>query len=232
LKNQRNNDTNWSLEKGYNSKISDVYPRRPSGWGENGGLKFEILREIDEIMENEDVTKGFKIAFHLPCEIPHFNKHFYRVPLQKSATLIITPSLIDTNSLESFSPKKRQCYYEGERKLYFFKTYTMSNCQIECLVASTYEKCKCVHFSLPRNDSHVTCSYNQSMSCFKTATRELMIENMNHSLNTSKSFDDQGELACECLPSCTSIKYESEVSYDEIRNLKKAKEKLKNNEFM
>lgn len=85
--------TKWSLETGYEERSPFLYPFRVSGSGENGGLKFEIWRKIDEAKASTSITKGFKLVIHLPCEIPQFDKQYYRIPLEKSATLIVRPSM-------------------------------------------------------------------------------------------------------------------------------------------
>lgn len=219
--------THWELQEGYKSKKPYVYPYRASGSGENGGLQFEIWRKIAEVKSSASFNKGFKLVVHLPCETPQFDKQYYRFPLEKSATLIIRPSLIITENLENYDHKTRQCYFEGERKLQMFRKYTRSNCQLECLTEFTRRHCNCVHFSMPRLKGDAVCdSTNQSLACVEDAKIKLMQKNMEESLRTSKSYDDRGDMACGCLPACTSLQYEGEISHDDIRHFGK----YKNNE--
>lgn len=213
--------TNWELEKGYTSNAPNVYPYRISGSGENGGIKFEIWRNISEVKVSPSYNKGFKLVVHLPCEIPQFDKQYFRFPLEKSATLVIRPSLIDTDDLKSYDENTRQCVYEGERKLNFFKKYTRSNCQLECLARHTLVNCGCIHYSMPRFATDKICDTEKSLGCFKRAKRTLMEKNMEISLKTSKDYEDRGKLACDCLPSCTSLSYEGEISHDDIRYFKR-----------
>lgn len=85
----------WQLEKGFSDDRDPfAYPHRVASSGENGGLQFEIWRNVDEVKASASFTKGFKLAVHLPCEIPHFDKQYYRFPLEKSATLIVRPSMV------------------------------------------------------------------------------------------------------------------------------------------
>lgn len=133
-----------------------------------------------------------------------------------SASLIIRPQLIDTENLQNYDIDKRQCYFENEKKLFLFKNYTRSNCQLECLVNYTLLRCNCAHFSHPRPKNHKICDSVASQICFDNANNELMQLNMERSLSTSKTYDERGSLACGCLPSCTSLKYEGELSHDSI----------------
>lgn len=69
---------------------------------------------------------------------------------------------------------------------------------------------------MPRLPSDRICDQTQE-KCFEEGKRNLSFQIMNASLYTSKSYDDRGEIACSCLPECTSLKYEGEISQDDIR---------------
>lgn len=215
--------TEWELQKGYDTKNPKAYPFRAPGSGENGGLKFEIWRKFSEVKESTNFNKGFKMVVHLPGDVPQFDKQYYRFPLEKSATLVLRPSLIDTEKhLQSINFKTRQCYFDHEKNLQFFNNYTRSNCQLECLAQRTQKHCGCIHYSMPRLKGDLLCDKNQS-ACFEEAKKLLMKENMEESLSTSETYDDRGELACGCLPACTSLQYEGEISHDDIRYFGKYK---------
>lgn len=186
-------------------------------------MKFEIWRKIAEVRNSPSFNKGFKLVVHLPSEIPQFDKQYYRFPLEKSATLIIRPQLIDTENLQSYDPETRQCYYEKDKKLKLFKKYSRSNCQLECLAEFTRRHCDCIHFSMPRLKGDHVCDSEKSLVCFDDAKKKLMQLNMEESLSTSKTYDDRGSLACGCLPACTSLQYEGEISHDDIRYFGKYK---------
>lgn len=209
--------TRWTLQDGYDTKEPEVYPVRAAGSGENGGLQFEIWRRFREVKRSRSFNKGFKLAFHLPNEIPQFDKHYFRFPLEKAATLVIKPTFIDTEELQGYDVHLRQCYYESEKKLNLFKKYTRLNCQTECLAEMTRKKCNCVPYWLPRKRGVEVCHGNQSLNCFVDAKKEMMMNTMRTSLRTRTNYDDRGEIMCGCLPPCTSIKYEGEISHDDIR---------------
>ncbi len=44
---------------------------------------------------------------------------------------------------------RRQCYFETERHLTFFKAYTQRNCELECVAKNIIQKCKCSPFFMP-----------------------------------------------------------------------------------
>lgn len=51
------------------------------------------------------------------------------------------------------SPNRRQCYFDDERDLRYFKSYSQSNCQTECLANYTMARCGCVKFWMPSESS-------------------------------------------------------------------------------
>jgi hypothetical protein len=62
----------------------------------------------------------------------------------------VKPNMITTSDgLIGYAPNRRQCYFNDERQLKFFKVYTQSNCELECLanftlgmiVDASHEKC-------------------------------------------------------------------------------------------
>lgn len=217
LKNPKIPNTQWMLQEGYgDNKNSFVYPHRVSASGENGGLKFEIWRKISEVKESSSYNKGFKLVLHLPSESPQFDRQYYRFPLEKAATLIIRPTMIVSEGLEHYSKQTRKCYFENEHKLTFFKRYTRSNCLLECLAVYMNNTCGCIHFSMPRDKMNKVCDFEME-NCTKKARKDFSLHKMEMSLRTSKSYDDQGEILCNCLHPCTSLSYEGEISQDDIR---------------
>lgn len=186
------------------------------------GLTFQITRELMELKLSERHEKGFRIAFHLPNEVPRMNKRFYRFPLEKSATIILHPSMVITEQLNSYDVQTRQCYLEGEKKLKYFRSYTRSNCQVECSANYTMRKCGCIHHSMPRMEDEKVCNWTQQ-ECYRDGKLSTLVHTMEKSLNTSRSFLQHGKSACGCLPACTSLEYDGEISVDEMRYFSQTK---------
>lgn len=113
-------------------------------------------------------------------------------------------------SLRKYSPEQRGCYFEGERELQFFKTYTKTQCNFECLTNYTIRECGCVHFSYPRNQSTDICDLNR-VQCQNKAYSSWP-ENDEMSKNSV--------LPCNCLPPCNNIEYKikSKQIFDMLQN--------------
>lgn len=73
------------------------------------------------------------------------------------------------------------------------------------------EKCGCVKFSMPR-DKHTRICSQSEVSCYDSAEDGLMLEELNESLKSGSGENKRGKTDCNCLPSCTSINYDAEIS--------------------
>ena len=96
-----------------------------------------ILQSID-LLKFSGPVQGFKILLHTPGEIPRVSKQYFRVPLNQEVVVSVKPNMITTSEgLIGYAPNRRQCYFNDERQLKFFKVYTQSNCELECLANFT-----------------------------------------------------------------------------------------------
>ncbi|XP_050098493.1 pickpocket protein 28-like [Anopheles aquasalis] len=196
----------WSLENGYSEKTdTDAYPERVLGAGFRSGLVILLnLFEQDMDFICRSGVQGFKILLHSPDEFPQMSKQFFRVPLHQQVTFSVKPQLTSTsNSLRGYTPKGRQCFFADERYLRFFKVYTQQNCEMECLTNYTLHKCGCVKFSMMRDNLTEVCGASM-IDCYNEAEDELWGEDVDKSLDY--------RAICNCLPACTSIQYDAEIS--------------------
>jgi amiloride-sensitive sodium channel len=64
----------------------------------------------------------------------------------------VKPQMITTSkNLDQYHYDRRNCYFGHEKELKYFKFYTQSNCELECLTNFTRQECGCVKFSMPSN---------------------------------------------------------------------------------
>lgn len=88
----------------------------------------------------------------MPGQSLKITRHFLRVPLFEEAEILIKPTLTYTSGdLRSYTPKQRQCFFNSDRRLRFYKIYSKNNCESECLANFTNQECGCVKFSQPSN---------------------------------------------------------------------------------
>ncbi len=141
------------MEKGYRTADNKIYPRRVSGAGAKVGLTVDLgLLEADLDYVCRGTVQGFRILLHTPGEIPRVSKHFFRVPLNQEVLVAVKPQMITTSkNLDQYHYDRRNCYFGHEKELKYFKFYTQSNCELECLTNFTRQECGCVKFSMPSN---------------------------------------------------------------------------------
>lgn len=149
------NVSGWSLENGYMDEIDDhEYPIRVTETGTHGALDIAMTiskLNFDRVCRGFD--EGFRVILSVPGEDFKLSPNFLRVPASQNSLIKIKPKLIRTSeSIRHYEPNQRQCFYNSERKLRFYKIYSQSNCEMECLANFTKMECGCVRFSVPRTN--------------------------------------------------------------------------------
>ncbi|XP_055303111.1 pickpocket protein 28-like [Sitodiplosis mosellana] len=196
------NVSNWSLEGGYKNLFGYgiEYPNRGySGDPAKFLISFFIYNREFEYFGN--AYQGFKVALTIPGETWTMSRNFFRVPISEDTRIMIKPKMITTSDgLRRYEPYQRDCFYQLERRLRFFKLYTQINCEEECRANFTKMECECVKFSMPRDINTKICGV-ASINCYQAARRKLA------AVESGKRFREK----CNCMPACTSIEYKAEI---------------------
>lgn len=160
----------------------------------------------------EGILFDSEIYYNQRCRLNAFNVHpqnelpiannFVEFDYGSHYEVLITPEVIFTDeSLRSWNPLNRGCFYGDERKLEYLNVYTTKMCEIECLSYIVYENCKCVPFFMLRNDAMKLCDINRNQCVLAFA---------NITLDDYKHFyESKGK--CNCLPVCETVTYEYEL---------------------
>ncbi|CAO1421220.1 unnamed protein product [Diamesa serratosioi] len=199
----------WSLNEGYKTTDTDLYPQRVLGSGLQSSLTIQLsLNKSNLEYSCKTGVQGYRITLHRPGDIPRTSKEYFSVPFNHQTIISVKPRMIITSDelLESYVPSRRQCYND-ERNLKYFKVYTQSNCELECLTEYVLKTCKCVKFSMPHEKGTKICAYNQ-VSCYHKAEADWMLEELKNSIEKNST----NHHFCNCLPSCTSLEYDAEIS--------------------
>ncbi|XP_068083948.1 pickpocket protein 28 [Anabrus simplex] len=191
---------NWDPEGGY--EVSDdrkeTYPRRSSA-GLLAGLYISLRSEIEsEGDPNCRVPmEGFKVMLHNPAVFPQVRQPFFQIPSKRQVMVWVKPEMMETDDhLRSYSPADRRCYFQKERILRYFNVYTQESCELECISNYTMKKCGCVMFYMPRSSDMPVCGSTKTQ-CVVKGLIQHHTEHDGH---------------CQCLPSCTEIKYGMQMS--------------------
>lgn len=179
-------NTEWTVEKGYFSKNSG-YPFRINR-ERNYGFYFDFKSE--DIL---NVCNSMVVILHLPNEIPTIYHKTIPISFKYRTYIDVTAVSHRTDeSLREYPPEVRKCYFDGERKLKLFKTYSKAHCELECKINDTILNCDCVLFWMPRDNATKVCTLN-GVKCARNMFETQMFRNV---------------LFCNCLPPCHEIKYD------------------------
>lgn len=170
--------SNWTVF-GYPDDDPWNFPLRIIGSSKEAGITLVLKirrKDIDRSCRKTGV--GYRLTLHTPDEIPRTGSQYYKIPLNAETIIAIQPRVMSTSdNLIHYAPEKRQCYFREEKVLRFFKSYTQSNCKLECLASKfilstkvilpcffvgfidfTFRKCNCVKFSMPHSNGTRICN--------------------------------------------------------------------------
>lgn len=223
------NESDWVLQKDYRSAKLKMFPNRAFGAGLQTGLSVKFKYDPSTLCKScLSGLGGFRVALHTPEGPTQIQQNFYHVPLKQETSLIIQPDMIySSKEIKGHTPEKRLCYFPNERHLKFFKIYNKNNCDFECEVDYVLHHCGCVMFFMPRSNgtavcksSQLECAHDAKLSFTKEQLRkELLVHQLERDLRHRKVIDEaqrrkeiEALESCNCLPSCTSLKYNAEVT--------------------
>lgn len=144
--------------------IPPVYPHHIRRFDKSESLNYELNFVPDDFFWNYEcehpITMSFKVYLHRSDEIKEAFDRPFEVEIGKKVIVSISPNVItSSNDIRKYSPKMRQCFFNSERQLKFFKVYTKSNCEHECLTNFTRNECGCVKFVMPRKSNRIFFTY-------------------------------------------------------------------------
>lgn len=150
----------WVAQYGYSVKADlDTFPRRALLSGAANSLEIKLQHRKDDIdYVCTGAQQGYKVSLHMPTRVPRPALEYHMAPFGKSTTITVNPHMMSTSEVvQDYDPHNRDCYFEGEKFLKFFKVYSKVNCEVECLANYTLKECGCVPFHMPREASKPIC---------------------------------------------------------------------------
>lgn len=185
-------DIEWSNDQGYFSKFSSD-PIRLKKFREN--MYAQLFYNLSDVRENSCGNQLLKVIFHPPNEIPtRFHTSFDATFGDETNVYHIAgvQSYRANKNLNILAPEIRQCYYENEKKLKYFKKYSKSHCELECLNDFAKSRSKCSIIDLPRAKSDgKSPADNRCKFRFGYNFGEW----------------EENKDGCKCLPNCNYIDY-------------------------
>ncbi|VVC29438.1 Epithelial sodium channel, partial [Cinara cedri] len=208
------NETMWNPEIGFSKNAKPFHiPWKVIGdtIEDSVTIKFNLKKENTGI-HCPITDTGMTLFLHTPNDVP--------VSIQPTAYISVNSVIYVTTTftirkssenLSGWKPEIRHCYYQHERTLKFFKMYTISNCDIECKANHSLKMCGCVAFYHPRDMKTPICG-SASYRCMR------QYSNNGYSILNKQLINLNTTNDCNCLETCTHIRYQHNVVYTH-RNL-------------
>lgn len=146
------NATHWNVEDGYqlNANGNKDYPIRIFDSYLYTSMISKLSITIDNSYHLCILPVGFVISLNMPDEVVDIYKNSFVIPPEQYTFVWVKPRVMVTSKgLRRYAPQKRGCYFQHERKLRFFKTYSREKCRLECLANFIKKECGCVAFYMP-----------------------------------------------------------------------------------
>lgn len=174
-------------------------PLRVNGNGYRMGLNLVIDANVDDYSVTTGKFDGFKILVHAPEEFPDVaDRGFVIGPGTETFVAVKGTTSFNTEEVaREVAPDQRQCLVEGEKKLKYFQHYSRSACMVECATRIMHDNCQCRPYFLRGGNTSRLCEFT-SYTCIS---------------NVYEDVRARGDKICDCLPPCTDIRYDPEVSY-------------------
>ncbi|XP_074027635.1 pickpocket protein 28-like [Leptinotarsa decemlineata] len=226
----------WSMENGYTENAS-LYPHplRALLAGAKNSLEIILVSPKSEIDHTcKSSLQGFRVSLHIPSRIPRPSQEYFQVPVNEVVLAAVYPDMMTTSdSVKTYNPKRRECYFPSERHLKYFRVYTSNNCKLECLTNYTLNYCGCVNFYMPRDNTTQICGTGK-LECMAFAEENYELGDLQKKIMTPKkrrfferifgrSFQDRSLSDCDCMPLCSDLSYNVHISqnpYDRMQLLR------------
>jgi amiloride-sensitive sodium channel len=186
----------WTIHDGYKTEDEDVFPVRAIR--DNVVTFYPMINrsEVESICLRSG--KGFRVYFHAPNEIMTYLHNEYFIPFDFEKQIVLTATHTHYNrDLRAYAAEQRGCFFEDERRLQFFKSYSKAHCLVECFTSFVLRECGCVKFSMPRAPDTPVCNLSM-VNCYTSANSRWPRD------------DHQGAttpMPCDCFPSCDDVTY-------------------------
>ncbi|XP_055844441.1 pickpocket protein 28-like [Episyrphus balteatus] len=188
----------WDPEKGYPKLMPrKFFPRVATGTGESLGLTIILNADLEEYYCSSASGPGFKISLHSPTETPQLRETGLLLQAGFETKMRIMPVKSEAGTeLRSIRKEYRQCIFNDESKLIYYRFYTKRNCEMECDAKLLVKSCNCVTFYMPKLFPNVSKCGIKEKPCVEGVMKRSYVR-------------DVQEMECHdyCLPSCFDLTF-------------------------
>ena len=177
-----------------NKTTTKVYSQE----GKRNGLKLMIDLHSNTVSLGtlDQQHNTFKMFNGEPDQFPMMQDKSINLQPGREHFVDLSAKVVTTNDIKHISPEARGCLFTDEGDLEFYKSYTFSNCRLECRIKEAEKKLNCVPWHLPKVGMiHKNLFDNQggnSSMCDPWTSRRFMKEMHNTSVQCSHCLSGVG----------------------------------------
>ena len=93
---------------------------------------------------------AFNVFIGHSSEFPMLRERSIKVQPGWEHFIDLSAVVVSPNDIRDLTPEARDCFFEDEGNLEFYKSYTFSNCRLECAIKKSEKIFNCVPWHLPR----------------------------------------------------------------------------------
>ena len=120
--------------------------------GKSNGLKLTLDLHSNTVSFDtvDEQHNTFKMFIGEPAQFRMMRDKSLQVQPGRENFVDLSAKVVATNDIRFISPEARGCLFTDESHLEFYKSYTFSNCRLECRIKKAEEKYKCIPWYLPK----------------------------------------------------------------------------------
>ena len=93
--------------------------------------------------------EAFDVFVGQPAEFPMMKERSLKVQPGREHFIDLSAVVVSTKDIKDITPEARNCFFADEGDLEFYKSYTFSNCKLECAIKNSEAVFNCVPWHLP-----------------------------------------------------------------------------------
>ena len=123
-----------------------------SGEGRRNGLRLTLDLHSNTVSFGslDQQHSAFKMFIGEPAQFPMMRDKSTHLQPGREHFVDLSATFVSTKGIRDISPIARGCFFKDEGDLEFYKSYTFTNCRLECMIKEAEEKHKCIPWFLPK----------------------------------------------------------------------------------
>uniref|UniRef100_A0A336MTW7 CSON004713 protein n=1 Tax=Culicoides sonorensis TaxID=179676 RepID=A0A336MTW7_CULSO len=216
----------------YASRVKNV-EYKVEGAGEYVGLKVTVNTTKEDYISPSHPFYGVLVILHEATNYPEFSTSVDVAQPGQEVYLAVTPrAIVSTDDVRRMPINQRFCTFPDEQEISMSDDYSFENCLSECRAKVIVRMCGCIPYYYPVFDekyaSVPTCRLKDTPCLYENRSKVSFFQfnslksvkfhfqlglfqsiqvNSEEMLQTQTDKTSKNGLECDCLPTCSSLKF-------------------------